>query len=78
VNERGEFSSQPAATGFRYFMRRSLREQLRLEIDAQFEKFRATACLSIMSTAISISICIQRSFACSWKRRTNPASGGCG
>ena len=24
VNERGEFSNQPAATGFRYFMRRSL------------------------------------------------------
>ena len=42
VNERGEFSNQPTATGFRYFMRRSLREQLRREIDAQFEKFRAT------------------------------------
>jgi hopanoid biosynthesis associated protein HpnK len=42
VNGRGEFSNQPTATGFRYFMRRSLREQLRREIDAQFEKFRAT------------------------------------
>lgn len=42
VNERGEFSNNPAATGFRYFMRRSLREQLRQEIHAQFEKFRAT------------------------------------
>jgi hopanoid biosynthesis associated protein HpnK len=42
VNERGEFSNNPAATGFRYFMRRSLREQLRREIDAQFEKFGAT------------------------------------
>ncbi len=42
VNERGEFSNQPTATGFRYFMRRSLREQLRQEIHAQFEKFRAT------------------------------------
>ena len=42
VNERGEFSNRPAATGFRYFMRRGLREQLRQEIHAQFEKFRAT------------------------------------
>jgi hopanoid biosynthesis associated protein HpnK len=42
VNERGEFSNQPAATGLRYFLRRGLREQLRREIRAQFEKFRAT------------------------------------
>jgi hopanoid biosynthesis associated protein HpnK len=42
VNEHGEFSNAPAATGFRYFIRRGLREQLRAEIHAQFEKFRAT------------------------------------
>jgi chitin disaccharide deacetylase len=42
VNERGEFSNEPTATGFRYFMRRGLREQLRQEVHAQFEKFRAT------------------------------------
>jgi hopanoid biosynthesis associated protein HpnK len=42
VNERGEFSNAPAATGFRYFMRRGLREQLREEIHTQLEKFRAT------------------------------------
>jgi hopanoid biosynthesis associated protein HpnK len=42
VNERGEFSNAPAATGFRYFIRRGLHEQLRREIHAQFEKFRAT------------------------------------
>lgn len=42
VNERGEFSNAPAATGFRYFARRGLRDQLRQEIRAQFEKFRDT------------------------------------
>jgi len=42
VNARGEFSNSPAATGLRYFMRRNLHEQLRQEIRAQFEKFRAT------------------------------------
>ncbi|MDB6021670.1 MAG: Hopanoid biosynthesis associated protein HpnK [Pedosphaera sp.] len=42
VNERGEFRNAPAATGLRYFMRRELREPLRREIHAQFEKFRAT------------------------------------
>ena len=42
VNERGEFSNAPAATGFRYFIKRGLRDQLRAEIHAQFEKFRAT------------------------------------
>jgi hopanoid biosynthesis associated protein HpnK len=43
VNPRGEFSGKPAATGFRYFFQRDLREQLRAEIHAQFEKFRATS-----------------------------------
>ncbi len=42
VNSRGEFSNEPVATGLRYFARRNLREQLRREIRAQFEKFRAT------------------------------------
>jgi len=42
VNDRGEFSNNPVGVGFRYFFNRSLREQLRAEIHAQFEKFRAT------------------------------------
>jgi hopanoid biosynthesis associated protein HpnK len=42
VNERGEFSDNPVAVGWRYFMKRGLREQLRAEIHAQFKKFRAT------------------------------------
>ena len=42
VNERGEFSSAPAASGARYFLRRELREPLRAEIHAQFARFRAT------------------------------------
>ncbi len=42
ANECGEFSYQPAATGMNYFFRRGLRRQLSREIDAQFEKFRAT------------------------------------
>ena len=42
VNERGEFSDDPVKVGFRYFFRRGLRDQLRREIHAQFERFRAT------------------------------------
>jgi hopanoid biosynthesis associated protein HpnK len=42
VNEHGEFSNRPVATGMRYFVRRGLREELRREIAAQFEKFKAT------------------------------------
>jgi hopanoid biosynthesis associated protein HpnK len=42
VDSRGEFSDRPAAAGFRYFVRSKLREQLRREIHAQFQKFRAT------------------------------------
>ena len=42
VNSRREFNCQPVATGFRYFFRRGLHDQLRAEIHAQFEKFRAT------------------------------------
>jgi hypothetical protein len=42
VNARGEFSNSPSASGMSYFFKRSLREQLRAEIHAQFEKFHAT------------------------------------
>ena len=42
VNARGEFSDQPVVVGMRYFFKRSLREQLRAEIHAQFQKFHAT------------------------------------
>ena len=42
INPSGEFSENPVATGFRYFFQRGLRQQLRAEIHAQFEKFRAT------------------------------------
>jgi hopanoid biosynthesis associated protein HpnK len=42
VNSRGEFSGHPLAAGLNYFFKKDLREQLRAEIHAQFEKFRAT------------------------------------
>ena len=42
VNGRGEFSNSPTGVGLRYFFQRRLREQLRAEIHAQFEKFHAT------------------------------------
>src|SRR5206468_1495957 len=42
VNSRGEFGNNPASAGFRYFFSRSLREQLRAEMLAQFRKFRET------------------------------------
>jgi len=42
VNARGEFSDHPAGVGFRYFANRRLRDQLRAEIHAQFDRFRAT------------------------------------
>jgi len=42
VSEQDQFTSNPAQAGFRYFFHRGLREQLRREIHAQFEKFRAT------------------------------------
>ena len=42
VNARGEFSNSPVGTGMNYFFKRRLREQLRAEIRAQFEKFHAT------------------------------------
>jgi hopanoid biosynthesis associated protein HpnK len=42
VNARGEFSNSPVGVGMDYFFKRSLREQLRAEIHAQFERFHAT------------------------------------
>jgi predicted glycoside hydrolase/deacetylase ChbG (UPF0249 family) len=42
TNARREFTNNPSSAGFRYFFKRSLREQLRAEIHAQFQKFRAT------------------------------------
>ena len=42
VDSQGRFSNSPVATGMRYFFNRSLREPLRAEIQAQFEKFHAT------------------------------------
>jgi hopanoid biosynthesis associated protein HpnK len=42
ADARGQFSNNPVATGWRYFFRAQCRAQLRLEIAAQFEKFRAT------------------------------------
>ena len=42
VNARGEFSNSPVGVGMDYFFKRNLREQLRAEIHAQFEKFHAT------------------------------------
>jgi chitin disaccharide deacetylase len=42
VNSRREFSNNPGGTGFRYFIQKNLRTQLRAEIHAQFERFRST------------------------------------
>ncbi len=42
VNERNEFTQNPVRAGFRYFFQRGLREQLRAEIRAQFQRFAAT------------------------------------
>ena len=42
VSSGGEFSNHPVRVGMNYFFKRSLREQLRSEIHAQFEKFHAT------------------------------------
>jgi hopanoid biosynthesis associated protein HpnK len=42
VNPRGEFSNSPVGVGMAYFFKPGLREQLRAEIHAQFEKFHAT------------------------------------
>lgn len=42
VNDRGEFSNSPVGVGMSYFFQHRLREQLRAEIHAQFDKFYAT------------------------------------
>lgn len=42
VNEQREFSNSPVGAGLNYFFKPGLREQLRAEIHAQFEKFHAT------------------------------------
>ena len=42
VNSRNEFSNSPVGAGMGYFFKRGLREQLRAEIHAQFDKFHAT------------------------------------
>jgi hopanoid biosynthesis associated protein HpnK len=42
VTTGSEFTTNPAGAGFRYFFNRGLQEQLRQEIHAQFERFRAT------------------------------------
>jgi chitin disaccharide deacetylase len=42
VDGQGQFGANPVGVGFRYFVRRELREPLRSEIHAQFERFRAT------------------------------------
>jgi hopanoid biosynthesis associated protein HpnK len=42
VGSNGEFGDNPPGVGFRYFARRGLREQLRAEIHAQFDRFKAT------------------------------------
>jgi hopanoid biosynthesis associated protein HpnK len=45
VDQFGQFSSRPIATGLRYFTHRALRPFLRLEIGAQFQKFEKTGLL---------------------------------
>ena len=42
VNSRGGFGNSPVGAGMSYFFRRILREQLRAEIHAQFDKFHST------------------------------------
>src|SRR5262249_17402554 len=42
LNGNGCFSDNPVIVGFRYFFNLGLRAQLRAEIQAQFERFRAT------------------------------------
>lgn len=42
ANAKGEFTTNPPGAGFRYFFQRSLREPLRREIHAQFQRFHAT------------------------------------
>jgi chitin disaccharide deacetylase len=42
VSAQGKFGNNPVTAGFRFFVRRGLREQLQREIRAQFQRFHAT------------------------------------
>jgi hopanoid biosynthesis associated protein HpnK len=42
VDARGHFSNHSVTTGIRYFLQRALKPQLEREIQAQFDRFRAT------------------------------------
>ncbi|PYJ99379.1 MAG: hypothetical protein DME23_09710 [Verrucomicrobia bacterium] len=42
VDDDGNFGNNPVAAGVRYFFRQDLRPQMEREVQAQFEKFRAT------------------------------------
>ena len=42
VNDRKEFTNNPVAAGFRYFWNKSLCQQIKEEIAAQFKKFKST------------------------------------
>lgn len=42
VHAQGEFSNNPVTAGMKFFFCRSLRAQIRDELDAQFARFRAT------------------------------------
>ncbi len=42
VNPAQQFTNSPVSAGCRYFFNKTLREQLRAEIHAQFQKFRST------------------------------------
>ena len=45
VDAQRQFSDNPVRVGFRYFAQPRLREQLRAEMQAQFERFRSTGLL---------------------------------
>jgi hopanoid biosynthesis associated protein HpnK len=42
VNDKGEFTNDPASAGIRYFFSPACRRELHSEIEAQFEKFNST------------------------------------
>jgi len=42
VDDQGRFSNDPVASGLRYFFSRSARRQLKQELAAQFDRFKAT------------------------------------
>ncbi len=77
VNARQEFRAGSARAGWRFFFQRGLLEQLRSEIHAQFDKFRARACPWTTSTATSISTSTRPSSASSWRTPPNSGSSAC-